>query len=104
MSFQLSVRPALQKIMLNGCLLFAIAGCGSKAAPAHPPPAVQVATVVQKDTPIFSDFVATLDGFVNAQIQPRVSGYIVKQEYVEGSVVKQGQPLFEIDPRPFLAT
>jgi RND family efflux transporter MFP subunit len=104
MSLQLSVRPNLKNILLFSCLPLTLAGCGSKAAPAPPPPAVQVASVVQKDTPIYSDFVATLDGFVNAQIQPRVSGYIIKQNYVEGSTVKKGQVLFEIDPRPFQAS
>jgi len=63
-----------------------------------------VATVVQRDTPIYSDWVATLDGYVNAQIQPRVSGYIVKQNYREGAQVRTGDVLFEIDPRPFIAT
>jgi membrane fusion protein (multidrug efflux system) len=58
---------------------------------------------VQQDTPIYSEWVATLDGYVNAQIQPRVSGYIIRQDYTEGSVVKKGQVLFEIDPRPFQA-
>jgi membrane fusion protein (multidrug efflux system) len=64
---------------------------------------VEVATVVQKDTPIYSEWVAILDGYVNAQIQPRVAGYIIRQDYKEGSVVRPGQVLFEIDPRPFKA-
>jgi membrane fusion protein (multidrug efflux system) len=50
------------------------------------------------------DWVATLDGYVNAQIQPQVSGYLIKQDYREGSVVQSGEVLFEIDPRPFQAT
>jgi membrane fusion protein (multidrug efflux system) len=75
----------------------------SKAAPAAPPAVVEVATVVQQDTPIYSEWVAILDGYVNAQIQPHVSGYIIRQNYKEGSVVKKGEVLFEIDPRPFKA-
>jgi membrane fusion protein (multidrug efflux system) len=59
--------------------------------------------VVQQDTPIYSEWVAVLDGYVNAQIQPHVSGYIIKQNYKEGSVVRKGDVLFEIDPRPFKA-
>lgn len=59
--------------------------------------------MVQQDTPIYSEWVATLDGYVNAQIQPHVSGYIIRQNYKEGSVVKKGDVLFEIDPRPFKA-
>src|SRR5262249_39175050 len=51
-----------------------------------------------------SEWITTLDGYVNAQIQPQVSGYLVKQNYVEGSYVMKGDVLFEIDPRPFQAT
>jgi membrane fusion protein (multidrug efflux system) len=65
---------------------------------------VTVATVEQRDVSLYGDWVATLDGFVNAQIQPQVSGYMIKQDYREGSVVQSGQVLFEIDPRPFQAT
>jgi membrane fusion protein (multidrug efflux system) len=64
---------------------------------------VQVAAVTQRDTPIVSEWIATLDGFVNAQIQPHVTGYIIRQNYKEGSVVRKGDVLFEIDPRPFIA-
>jgi membrane fusion protein (multidrug efflux system) len=95
----------LSVLILAACLAL-LAGCAnssSKAAPAAPPLTVQVATVVQQDTPIYSEWVATLDGFVNAQIQPRVAGYIIKQNYKEGSVVRKGDVLFEIDPRPFKA-
>ena len=81
-----------------------VAGCGSKAAPpAGPPPEVKVVPVEQKDVPIISEWVATLDGYVNAQIQPQVTGYIIKQTYKEGSAVQKGDVLFEIDPRPFQA-
>ncbi len=88
------------------CLLLVIVeGCSaSKAAPDPPPNIVEVATVVQQDTPIYSEWVAVLDGYVNAQIQPHVSGYIIKQNYKEGSVVNKGNVLFEIDPRPFKAS
>lgn len=82
--------------------LVALAGCSnSKANAAPPPPLVEVTEIVQKDVPIYNEWVATLDGYVNAQIQPRVSGYVIKQNYLEGSVVSKGQVLFEIDPRPF---
>src|SRR5437588_5974865 len=94
---------AIKLVLLGGFLLF-LAGCGgSKAAPAPPLPVVEVATVVQQDTPIYSEWIAILDGYVNAQIQPHVTGYIIKQNYKEGSVVRKGQLLFEIDPRPFKA-
>jgi RND family efflux transporter MFP subunit len=85
-------------------LVFFFSGCGGKAAaPSAPPPDVKVTAVVQRDVPIVSEWVATLDGYVNAQIQPQVTGYIVKQTYKEGSQVQNGAVLFEIDPRPFQA-
>jgi membrane fusion protein (multidrug efflux system) len=91
--------PALFWVCVVG-----VASCGgSKAASPPPPPSVEVATVVQRDTPIFSEWVASLDGYVNAEIQPRVSGYIIKQNYAEGALVRKGDVLFEIDPRPLKA-
>jgi membrane fusion protein (multidrug efflux system) len=83
----------------------ALAGCGGAKASGPPPkpPEVDVMEVVQKDVPIVSEWTATLDGYVNAQIQPRVSGYLTKQSYKEGSYVHKGQVLFEIDERPFVA-
>jgi RND family efflux transporter MFP subunit len=91
-------------LVVLGSSLQLLPGCSStKATPAPPPLPVQVATVVQQNTPIYSEWVAILDGFVNAQIQPRVSGYIIRQDYKEGSVVSKGQVLFQIDPRPFKA-
>lgn len=59
--------------------------------------------MVQKDVPIYGEWVATLDGYVNAQIQPQVTGYLIKQDYREGSLVHKDDVLFEIDPRPFQA-
>lgn len=80
------------------------AGCRNpNAASPPPPPEVEVAVVSQKDVPIYGEWVATLDGFVNAQIQPQVTGYIIQQSYKEGSFVRKGQILFQIDPRPFQA-
>lgn len=86
--------------------LLVTVGCSnaSKASSgASPPPTVEVAEVVQKDVPIYSEWVAILEGYVNAEIRPRVAGYVIKQNYQEGSLVRKGQVLFEIDPRPFRA-
>jgi len=81
-----------------------VSGCNrGRAATAASTPEVEVTTVEQRDVPVFSEWVATLDGYVNAQIRPQVSGYIIKQNYTEGSVVRKGQVLFEIDSRPFVA-
>ena len=87
------------------CLLIAVqsAGCAQKKAPPGAAPQVQVVRVVQKDVSIHKEWVATLDGYVNAQIQPQVSGYLIKQDYSEGSFVHKDDVLFEIDPRPFQA-
>jgi RND family efflux transporter MFP subunit len=97
-------KKPLSPIVIVAAALAPLAGaCSSKVAAAPPPPIVEVATVMQQDTPIYSEWVATLDGYVNAQIQPHVSGYVVRQNYEEGSLVEKGQILFQIDPRPFQA-
>jgi membrane fusion protein (multidrug efflux system) len=83
-----------------------LAGCGKKeAAPAGPPPAMPVSVVKVEETnvPITGEWVGTMDGYVNAQIQPQAAGYLVRQDYREGSQVAKDQVLFEIDPRPFQA-
>jgi len=90
--------------ILFAVLTLAMPGCGrTQAAAPPPPPEVRVAPVVQQDVPVYSEWVATLDGYVNAQVRPQVSGYIIKQNYKEGSLVRKGEVLFEIDPRPFQA-
>ena len=99
-------RFALARVLLFILLAvftLAVIGCGQTRATATPPPEVSVAPVVQRDVPVYSEWVATLDGYVNAQIRPQVSGYIIKQDYKEGSLARNGQVLFEIDPRPFKA-
>ena len=92
--------------LLAAALLLSAFGCsGGNVRAAAPPPApvVEVAPVIQKDVPVQGEWVGTLEGYVNAQIQPQVSGYLVRQDYHEGAFVKKGQLLFEIDPRPFQA-
>jgi membrane fusion protein (multidrug efflux system) len=91
-----------------GCILVVLAamcstGCGNKEQAIPPPPDVEVVEVVQRDVPITKDWVATLDGSVNAQIHAQVSGYLVRQEYSNGAFVRKGAPLFQIDPKPFEA-
>ena len=81
------------------------AGCAHTTQGATVPPLFQVAvtTVQQRDVPLYSEWIGTLDGLVNADIKAEVSGYLTEQAYVEGSFVKAGQLLFQIDPRPFQA-
>jgi membrane fusion protein (multidrug efflux system) len=84
--------------------ILALGGCGQKKAAGPPlPPDVEVVSVVQQDVPIYSEWVAQLNGDTNAQIMPKVQGYALKQNYQEGFFVQKGQLLFEIDPRPFEA-
>jgi RND family efflux transporter MFP subunit len=92
-------------VALLGAVLGSAVGCTSKvtAAGEAPPPDVEVATVQQKDIPIVREWIGTLDGLVNAAIKAEVTGYLLSQNYTEGSFVHKGQLLFEIDPRPFEA-
>jgi membrane fusion protein (multidrug efflux system) len=80
-------------------------GCSEEkqATAPPPPPEVMVAEVVQKDVPVYREWVASMDGLVNATILAQVQGYLIKQNYQEGQLVKKGTLLFEIDPRPFQA-
>jgi membrane fusion protein (multidrug efflux system) len=84
--------------------IFWATGCSRKAAQAPPnAPEVLVTTVQPRDVPRVLERVATLDGFINANINAQVQGYIVSRDYQEGSLVKKGDLLFHIDPRPFEA-
>jgi len=92
--------------LVAAVLLVNALGCSNgkvRAAGPPPPPVVKVAPVIQKDVPVQGEWVGTLEGYVNAQIQPQVSGYLIRQDYREGGLVRKGQLLFEIDPRPFQA-
>ncbi len=87
------------------CLLLAmILGCDRKeAASTAMPPEVVVAGVIQKDVPIYGEWVGTTVGYVDAQIRARIQGYLMSRNYTEGSVVKANDLLFKIDPRPYQA-
>ena len=78
-------------------------GAKQQAAASAPRTPVGVVKAIQMDVPVHAEWVATLEGYVNAQIQPQVSGYLIRQNYQEGSYVHKGDVLFEIDPRPFQA-
>jgi RND family efflux transporter MFP subunit len=80
-----------------------VLSCARKDPPAAAAPDVSVAPVVQKDVPIVSEWIGTLDGSVNADIRPKVEGYLMRQQYKEGQFVRSGDSLFEIDPRQFRA-
>ena len=99
-------------ILVTGCVivivvLMAIGSSKSRGSnggpPVMPPPAVEIVQVEQRDVPLYSEWIGTLDGLVNAEIRAQVTGYLLRQHYTEGSSVRKGQLLFEIDPRPFEA-
>lgn len=87
--------------VLAGVVL--LAACEKEEAKAPPPMDVLVTDVVQKDVPVYGDWIGTTNGFINAEIRPQVKGYLLTKNYNEGDVVTAGQLLFQIDPREFQA-
>jgi membrane fusion protein (multidrug efflux system) len=91
--------------VLVAVLLFFGTRSGAKpTAQAPQPPVVEVARVEQKDVPLYGEWIGTLAGQVNANVKAQVTGYLLAQNYKEGSYVRKGELLFEIDPRPFQAS
>jgi membrane fusion protein (multidrug efflux system) len=90
--------------MVFGATLFLLSGCekgqGQQAPSA---PTVEVMKVIQKDVPVYSQWIGSVDGSINATIRAQVQGYLIRQLYREGDLVRRGQIIFEIDPRPFQA-
>jgi RND family efflux transporter MFP subunit len=85
-------------------LLIVMTRSGAKASVQAPPqPIVEVATAEQRDVPVYGEWIGTLAGQVNADVKAEVSGYLLTRKYKEGSYVRKGELLFEIDPRPFQA-
>src|ERR1700730_7792196 len=97
-----TARPAV--LAFAAALALAATSC-KKAAPATPPaiPEVVVTDVIQRDVPLYSEWVGTTEGFVNADIYPKISGYLIKQNYRDGDAVQVGQLLFQIDPPQYQA-
>ncbi|HTV55641.1 MAG TPA: efflux RND transporter periplasmic adaptor subunit [Terriglobia bacterium] len=96
-------RSLLSTLVISISMLASRCGRQQDAPPPPPPPVVEVAPVTQKNVPIYGSWPATLEGYVNAEIQPEVTGYLIRQDYHEGTYVQTNQVLFEIDPRPFQA-
>src|SRR3954469_24981715 len=98
-------RPWLSSLAPLITAVLLASGCSrTSAAPAPPPPpSVSTIQLAPERVALSDEWVATLDGNVNAQIRPQVSGYLIRRVYTEGGVVRKGQVLFEIDPRPFAA-
>src|SRR6202795_1893996 len=105
MNVQVPSKHQLWEIFCVVLLIALVTGCSQGTSAANPaPPGVEVVEVQQKDVPIYGEWIGTLDGLVNADIKAQVSGYLMTQGYTEGSFVRKGQLLFEIDPRPFQAS
>jgi RND family efflux transporter MFP subunit len=103
-SHKILVSAALGCVVLVVVIVAVVVGRTKKAAQVAPAPLqVDVIQVQQKDVPIYSEWIGTTDGMVNADVRAQVSGYLLKKDYMEGAFVKQGQLLFEIDPRPLQA-
>jgi RND family efflux transporter MFP subunit len=91
-------------VLLAAILGIAISRSGAKSSTQAPSsPVVEVASVEQRDVPVYGEWIGTLTGQVNADVKAQVTGYLLTRNYKEGSLVRKGQVLFEIDPRPFQA-
>ncbi len=105
----ISIRFRVERFRRSGiaalCAAALFVSCGDKPKQQGPPPPpdVGVSEVQQQNVPVYGNWIASLEGYINANIQPQVTGYLIKQDYREGSYVHKGQVLFEIDPRPFQA-
>jgi membrane fusion protein (multidrug efflux system) len=103
--YQRPTRVKLASLALAASLAaLGSAACKKAEPPPPPPPVVEVVPVTQKDVPIVSEWIGSLEGFVNAEIRPQIEGYLLKRVYQEGYLVRTGEALFEIDPRQFQAT
>ncbi len=101
------IRAFRRSVAAGFAIALAVAGVSCKRAVVStppPPPNVVVVPVIQKDVPVDFEWIGTTVGFVNADIYPKVSGYLLKQNYIDGSPVKSGQLLFQIDPRQYQAS
>src|SRR5258708_21215262 len=90
-------------LIVIGLIVGAVRPKHESGAGTAAPPEVMVAQVEQKDVDLYSEWIGTLAGEVNANVQAQVAGYLLRRNYQEGSFVRKGQLLFEIDPRPFQA-
>ena len=92
-----------RSFLIGVALAAVLTGCGDASRAAAPSPPVKTETVAERDVPISAEWVGTLVGYINAQIRARVGGHLVSQNYKEGALVKAGDLLFQVDPRPYEA-
>src|ERR1700679_3525975 len=95
----------IHALIVTALALCALPAChhDDTAKTPPPPPDVLVTEAVTRDVPVYREWIGTLNGSENAEIRARGTGYLLKRDYAEGSLVKKGDLLFEIDPRPFQA-
>jgi RND family efflux transporter MFP subunit len=101
--FPTRLQPFLNPLIPALAILLIASGCEKAKPPPAAPPTVEFITISATNVPVFSEWIGTMDGLVNAQIRAQVTGYLQTLNYAEGSRVKKGDLLFEIDPRPFQA-
>jgi len=94
-------RGRTEIVAFGTALALTLTACSKPPPPPPPPPDVVVAEVVQKDVPVYQEWVGTTEGNISAQIRARVQGYLQKRTYDEGSLVHTGDLMFVIDPRPY---
>ncbi len=104
MKFPSTRAAAVPVLLLSALAILTSCKKETPAAAVHPPVPVTIGTVIQKDMPNRKEWIGNLQGTVTALVKPNVAGNIIQRYYTEGSVVKQGEPLFQIDPAPFQAT
>jgi RND family efflux transporter MFP subunit len=106
MSERIQKSPPRAVLFTAATMLIQLSGCTHSTGAAAPPPPLEVSVVAvrQADVPIYKEWIGTLDGYVNADIKAEISGYLTQQAYTEGTFVRKGQLLFQIDPRPYQAT
>ena len=99
----MNLRNRCSLFFLSVCATVWLNACGKETAGPPPPPEVLVTEAATRDVPVYREWIGTLDGSENAEIRARVEGHLTKRNYQEGGLVKKGDVLFEIDPRPFQA-
>jgi membrane fusion protein (multidrug efflux system) len=99
---KLVTKLTVSSLVLSIAAILTVTSC-NRTPPVMPPPTIEVTKVITKDIPICAEWVGTTDGLINATIRPQVQGFLISQNYKDGSYVKKGELLFEIDPRPFQA-
>src|SRR5262245_32954760 len=105
MSKDVSMQPQERTMLVALAVVTALsAACAKPAAAPAPPPEVYVTTVIQQDVPVYLDLVGQTQGYQDIDIRARVEGFLETVNFREGSFVRKGDVLYQIDPKPLEAT